>query len=307
LPPSIPSMQQAAAADMDVGSTVAVLDDVIRRTDADEDSFARFSNDFGSLEHQHAREPSSAAVSPSSAVLPVTSLLQLPDPAQPAPTGELLTPSAIIPARPVLPEADVSAVSPVEAMNQPASGEAHQQHGDGAAVDNAVYPATSPVSRQHTIASEMHRAIDRLEAVGERQQLMLGLESARSLGKEIAGALAEKVVAATTNAKDRRRRRPVKRLAEHDMGGSAHFADQEHSNNREPSGHLQSAHQLWHPPANRLPISHYLDASPLDVSCQGTASDGELFARHGDVSSDGEIGRSVPMSDGELLLSDGEV
>ena len=46
------------------------------------------------------------------------------------------------------------------------------------------------------MVSEVRHALERLEAAGERQVLQSSLESARALGKEIAGVLAEKLAAA---------------------------------------------------------------------------------------------------------------
>ena len=151
----------------------------------------------------------------------------------------------------------------------------------------------------------MHRALDRLEAAGERQQLMYGLESARALGKEIACALAEKLVSATVQTatlKERTRRRTRTDPAEKAARRPDADADSESVG------------------ASRAPWAAALPAFAGSVSSAPTAfrrpaalellSEGELqwgsYAVAGYLEdSDGEI--AAAPSEGEMPLSEGEL
>ena len=150
----------------------------------------------------------------------------------------------------------------------------------------------------------MHRALDRLEAAGERQQLMYGLESARALGKEIACALAEKLVAAnvqTATLKERTRRRTRTDRAEKAARRPNADADSESGGEtRAPwvaslpafAGSVLSAPTAFRRPALELLSEGEFQWGSYAVAGYLEDSDGEIAA----APSEGEM----PVSEGEL-------
>lgn len=162
---------------------------------------------------------------------------------------------------------------------------------------------------------ELRHAIDRLEAAGERQRLQHDLEAARSLGKEIAGVLAEKLAVAVPRPRERRCRDPADSApprrraprARHE-GARGRFTVEPVAdgflNDAQASEEESVASAPSLPPSGpsssgpaRSTVTSTLAATSNDAAAQTQISDGELDE------SDGEL----RISDGELRISDGEL
>ena len=228
-------------------------------------------------------------------------------PAPPPPPPPALPPQQPPPPTPhevpsVLPSAVASAAC-ADAARAPERASIGEPPASPPRVAHATVPETALVAR------EMHRAIDRLEAAGERRELHASLESARALGKEIAGVLAEKLAAALPPAH-------ASALPPASSVGGAETVGKERASRKRRSAvaarSTESSGAVGGRPTPRpergAEYQYALPAAAATLLYPAGAADpnspGRLSVSEGEVLlSDGEM---LP-SEGELPLSDGEL
>ena len=172
-----------------------------------------------------------------------------------------------------------------------------------------------------TRSRDEERAWDRVEMMErDREQLLQGLEAAKTLGKEIASALADKLAAVASQPRERRRRpvtgaRPTQTAATpprpppvRPQPVVGHSAEQSAPSGARPPAELQeTSHARDEEPA-------HVGDSVLTMLSEGEVSEGEVptvaggdggslsapSRTHGAESDDAQLADGTAMSDGEV-------